>query len=190
MFKGLFDVQSRLSKIDRNGDPLKQLNELIDWEMFRPDLGQLREKVDVSKGGRPPIAPVLKFKMLILQSLYNLSDDALEQQVLDRLSFMRFLGLGMGDDIPDAKTIWAFRERLKEHGLTEKLFARFGEHLNRSGFDASPARTTRSSSKAKRFRSGATTPGRKRTPTPNGLKKTARSLLATRITSLRMWGTS
>ena len=136
MFKGLFDTQSRLAKIDRNGDPLKRLNEVIDWEIFRPELSQLREHVDVSKGGRPPSDALLKFKMLILQSLYNLSDDSLEQQVLDRLSFMRFLGLTMGDDVPDAKTIWAFRERLKEHGLTEKLFARFGEHLNRCGFDA------------------------------------------------------
>ena len=136
MFKGLFDTQTRLAKIDKNGDPLKQLNGLIDWEIFRPELARLRENVDTSKGGRPPIDSLLKFKMLILQSLYNLSDDALEQQVLDRLSFMRFLGLGMGDDIPDAKTIWAFRERLKELGLTEKLFARFGEYLNRSGFDA------------------------------------------------------
>lgn len=136
MFKGLFDTQSRLAKIDRNGDPLKRLNEVIDWEIFRPELSQLREHVDVSKGGRPPSDALLKFKMLILQSLYNLSDDSLEQQVLDRLSFMRFLGLTMGDDVPDAKTIWAFRERLKKHGLTEKLFARFGEHLNRCGFDA------------------------------------------------------
>lgn len=136
MFKGLFDTQTRLAKIDRNGDPLKQLNELVDWEIFRPELSQLREHVDVSKGGRPPFDALIKFKMLILQSLYNLSDDSLEQQVLDRLSFMRFLGLGMGDDVPDAKTIWAFRERLKEQGLTEKLFARFGEHLNKSGFDA------------------------------------------------------
>jgi len=136
MFKGLFDTQSRFAKLDRNGEPLKQLNALIDWEMFRPELSLLRENIDVSKGGRPPIDPVLKFKMLVLQSLYNLSDDSLEQQVLDRLSFMRFLGLGMGDDIPDAKTIWAFRERLKELGLTEKLFARFAEHLNQAGFDA------------------------------------------------------
>lgn len=136
MFKGLFDTQTRFAKIDRNGDPLKQLNELIDWEIFLPELSQLREGVDASKGGRPPIDPLLKFNMLILQSLYNLSDDGLERQVLDRLSFMRFLGLGMGDDVPDAKTIWAFRERLKEHGLTEKLFARFGEYLNQAGFTA------------------------------------------------------
>ena len=74
--------------------------------------------------------------MLVLQSLYNLSDDSLEQQVLDRLSFMRFLGLGMGDDVPDAKTIWAFRERLKELGLVETLFSRFNAFLDQAGFSA------------------------------------------------------
>ena len=136
MFKGLFDTQSRFAKIDRNGDPLKRLNELIDWKMFWPELAKFAEISNPSKGGRPPICPLLKFKMLILQSLYNLSDDALEQQVLDRLSFMRFLGLGIGDDVPDSKTIWLFREALKADGIEEKLFARFGEFLNKTGFIA------------------------------------------------------
>lgn len=136
MFKGLFDTQTRLAKIDRNGDPLRKLNELINWSIFLPDLLPLQERANPSKGGRPPIDALLKFKMLVLQSLYNLSDDALEQQVLDRLSFMRFLGLGMGDDVPDSKTIWSFRERLKELGLVEKLFDRFGAYLNQAGFDA------------------------------------------------------
>lgn len=136
MFRGLFDTQTRLAKIDRNGDPLKRLNELVDWSIFWPDLLPFAEVANPSKGGRPPVCPLLKFKMLILQSLYNLSDDGLEQLVLDRLSFMRFLGLGIGDDVPDAKTIWLFRETLKEHGLTEKLFARFGEFLDQAGFAA------------------------------------------------------
>ena len=136
MFKGLFDTQSRLAKIDKNGDPLKKLEKVVDWGIFLPDLASLRHEVDPGKGGRPPFPALLKFKMLILQSLYNLSDDALEQLVLDRLSFMRFLGLGMGDDVPDAKTIWAFRESLKEHGLVEKLFARFDDFLNQAGFSA------------------------------------------------------
>lgn len=136
MFKGLFDTQIRFAKIDRNGDPLKKLSELIDWDIFWPDLAPFAEVSNPAKGGRPPLCPLLKFKMLILQSLYNLSDDALEQQVLDRLSFMRFLGLGMGDDVPDAKTIWLFREALKLHGLEEKLFARFGAFLNDAGFCA------------------------------------------------------
>jgi IS5 family transposase len=132
MFKGLFDTQTRFAKIDRNGDPLKKLNDLVDWTIFLPDLSALEEKT----GGRPPYSALLKFKMLILQSLYNLSDDSLEQQVLDRLSFMRFLGLGMGDNVPDAKTIWAFRETLKKLGLVEKLFSCFNAHLNQAGFSA------------------------------------------------------
>lgn len=136
MFKGLFDTQSRLAKIDRNGDPLKKLSEVIDWDIFWPELSRFAEVSNPSKGGRPPLCPLLKFKMLILQSLYNLSDDALEQQVLDRLSFMRFLGLGIGDDVPDAKTIWLFREALKEDDVEEKLFARFGAFLNQAGFAA------------------------------------------------------
>jgi IS5 family transposase len=136
MFNGLFDFQSRLEKIDRNGDPLKRINALVDWSIFLTDLASLREQVDPTKGGRPPFDALLKFKMLILQALYNLSDDKLEQQVLDRLSFMRFLGLGIGDDVPDAKTIWAFRESLEERGLAEKLFARFDSFLNQAGFTA------------------------------------------------------
>jgi len=136
MFKGLFDTQTRLAKIDRNGDPLKRLNELVDWRIFLPDLAILQSTTDPKKGGRPPFDVLLKFKMLILQSLYNLSDDSLEQQVLDRLSFMRFLGLGIGDDVPDAKTVWAFRESLKELGLAEKLFSRFDGFLDQAGFSA------------------------------------------------------
>jgi IS5 family transposase len=136
MFKGLFDTQSRFAKIDRNGDPLKKINELVDWRIFVSDLAPLQEVPNKSKRGRRPIDVLLKFKMLILQSLYNLSDDGLEQQVLDRLSFMRFLGLGMGDTVPDSKTIWLFREKLKQLGLVEKLFDRFSDYLNRAGFDA------------------------------------------------------
>ncbi len=89
---GLFDLEFRMSKIDDNGDPLKRLNELVDWELFRPVLNQVRNKKRKSKVGRKPFDVVLMFKILILQSLYNLSDDTTEVQILDRLSFMRFLG--------------------------------------------------------------------------------------------------
>ena len=73
------------------------------------------------------------FKMLVLQSLYNLSDDQAEYQVRDRLSFQRFLGLSPDDTVPDAKTLWLFRERLARRGLIEKLFRRFDEQLWQSG---------------------------------------------------------
>jgi len=134
--KGLFDLEFRMRKIDSNGDPLKRLNELVDWELFRPVLKQIRNKTRKSKAGRKPFDVVLMFKILILQSLYNLSDDAAEAQILDRLSFMRFLGLSIGDRIPDAKTIWLFREELKKAGMFSELFLEFDRFLRRNGFEA------------------------------------------------------
>jgi transposase, IS5 family len=79
---------------------------------------------------------VLMFKMLVLQQLNNLSDDRIEYQVRDRFSFMRFLGLELEDRVPDAKTVWLFRERLKELELVEVLFARFHEQLAAKGYVA------------------------------------------------------
>jgi IS5 family transposase len=76
------------------------------------------------------------FKILILQSLYNLADDAMEYMVRDRLSFMRFLGLAMTDKIPDAKTIWNYREQLTEAELIKPLFKKFDEYLSEKGFKA------------------------------------------------------
>jgi IS5 family transposase len=136
MQTGLFDLEFRLDKIDANGDPLKKLNDLIDWEMFRPKLKALRQRQRKSAAGRKPYDAVLMFKVSILQALYGLSDDAAEFQILDRLSFMRFLGLRQGEPVPDAKTIWLFREHLKEAGLIEPLFDQFERHLNKQGYAA------------------------------------------------------
>jgi len=133
---GMFDLSIRLNKIDKNGDPLKRLNDMVDWENFRPILEKIRQKNRKSNAGRKPFDVVLMFKILILQSLYNLSDDATEMQILDRLSFMRFLGLGIGDRVPDAKTIWLFREQLKEAGILMELFYQFDRFLREHGFEA------------------------------------------------------
>ena len=76
------------------------------------------------------------FKILVLQSLYNLSDEATEYQIRDRLSFVRFLGLSLEDSVPDAKTIWLYREQLTEAQLIETLFVQFDAHLNEKGFTA------------------------------------------------------
>jgi transposase, IS5 family len=64
------------------------------------------------------------FRVLVVQTLYTLSDDQTEDQIRDRLSFMRFLGLALEDRIPDAKTIWLFREQLTRAGATLRLFAK------------------------------------------------------------------
>ena len=72
--------------------------------------------------------------MLVLQALYNLSDDAMEYQLRDRLSYMRFIGLGLEDAVPDAKTLWLYREALAKAGAVEGLFTQFDSHLKAKGY--------------------------------------------------------
>ena len=133
---GFFDIGERTAKLTQMGDPLVGLNEQIQWEAFRADLTRVHEKERKSKAGARPIDVVLMFKLLVLQQLHNLSDDRIEYQIRDRLSFMRFLGLQLEDRVPDAKTVWLFRERLKELKLVEVLFARFHEQLAALGYAA------------------------------------------------------
>jgi Transposase and inactivated derivatives, IS5 family len=135
-FTGLFDIQSRLSKLDRTGDPLVLLKTSLNWELFRPELEAIRTKERKSNAGRKAYDVILMFKMLVLQSLYNLSDDQLEIQVLDRLSFMRFLDLNIGDNVPDAKTIWSFKEVLNKGDRVQELFMKFDDFLRTNGFQA------------------------------------------------------
>jgi IS5 family transposase len=132
--RGLFDEQVRLEKLSKKQDPLERLGAHIDFEFFRKPLEQFFDKdVDRSKGGRPAYDYVLMFKILILQRYYNLSDDTIEYAILDRLSFMRFLGLGINDPVPDAKTIWLFRDKLASQGMVEKLFSHLDKQLDKDG---------------------------------------------------------
>lgn len=131
---GLFDMQNRLESLSKFGDPLKKLKEVVNFEIFRLELERGLDFSDRSKGGRPPYDAVLIFKILILQSLYNLSDDQAEFQIKDRLSFMRFLGLELCQSVPDVKTIWLYRERLKEKGIIEKLFEAFDRAIKDKGY--------------------------------------------------------
>lgn len=132
--RGLFDEQIRLEKLSKKKDPLEQLVSHIDFEFFRKPLENFFEKdVDRSKGGRPAYDYVLMFKILILQRYYNISDDATEYAILDRLSFMRFLGLGINDPVPDAKTVWLFRDKITDGGMIEKLFRLLDKQLDSDG---------------------------------------------------------
>ncbi len=127
--KGFFDEDFRLEKISKQGDPLRKLDEYIDWELFGPILKKAFCKEAKGAGGRPPYDYVMMFKILVLQRLYNLSDAQMQFQILDRLSFMRFLGLQINDTVPDEKTIWHFRETLTREGKVELLFAKFRSFL-------------------------------------------------------------
>lgn len=131
--KGFFDESIRLEKLTNQNDPLVKLNEKIDFEKFRDILEEAFKQENKGQGGAKPYDYVMMFKILILQRYYNISDDKMEYQILDRLSFMRFLGLGLEDKVPDSKTIWLFREKLTKKDLAEKLFIMFLEELKKQG---------------------------------------------------------
>ena len=135
MQNSLFDLENRYASLSKTGDPLERLNAIIDWERFRPILERMDAKVRKSRAGRKPTCRILMFKMLILQKLNGLSDERLQYQVTDRLSFMRFLGVELAGNVPDARTVWAFREALKEHQLTDALFDRLNQALAEIGIE-------------------------------------------------------
>jgi len=126
---GFFDEDFRLSKLTQLGDPLALLKAGIDFEIFRIELTEKLHTHPKGLGGRKPYDYVLMFKILILQRYYNISDDQAEYQICDRLSFMRFLGLTLADDVPGSKTIWHFRERITDVDLVEVLFELFIQKL-------------------------------------------------------------
>jgi IS5 family transposase len=131
---GFWDIDERYVRLSEAGDPLEKLDAVVPWDVFRKPLAKVLKRSDGAKGGRPPFDPVMMFKIMVLQALYDLSDDQAEFVINDRLSFMRFLGLGLGDKVPDAKTIWLFREHLTQARAVENLFARFDKHLAKAGY--------------------------------------------------------
>ena len=133
---GFFDVDDRLKRLSILGDQLEAYGATVDFEIFRSDLEVALAYGDGAKGGRPPFDPVMMLKILIIQAQNNLGDDRTEFLINDRLSFMRFLGLSLGDRVPDAKTIWLFRERLKLAGAMDRLFGRFDQAVAEAGYIA------------------------------------------------------
>jgi IS5 family transposase len=113
---------------------LERLALVVDLEVFRGELEAALSRSDRSKGGRPPYEPMIMFKVLVLQTLYTLSDEQTEYQLKDRLSFMRFVGLALHDPVRDAKTIWLYREQLARAGAAERLFGRFDDLLRAKGW--------------------------------------------------------
>lgn len=136
---GFHDLDQRLDALSAKGDPLEALNGLIPFESFRAEIEAVVRPAPEerkSKAGRKPFDAVMMFKVLVLQTLYNLADEQVEYQIRDRLSFMRFLGLGLEDTVPDATTVWLFREALAKAGLVKTLFERFNRHLDAKGYIA------------------------------------------------------
>lgn len=133
---GLFAVDERLRRLSDLGDQLLAFAAAVDFEIFRPELTRALAYSDGSQGGRPPFDPVTMFKVLVIQAANNLSDERTEFLINDRLSFMRFLGLGLSDRVPDARTIWLFREKLTKAEAIKPLFDRFDTALRAAGYIA------------------------------------------------------
>jgi IS5 family transposase len=112
-----------------SGGRLDRLHGLVKWYRFEKLLAALRD----GSAGRPAYPPLLMFKVLLLQSLYGLSDAETEEALADRLSFRRFAGLALTDGVPDHSTICRFRNLLIGEGLLERLFAELDRQLEKAG---------------------------------------------------------
>jgi len=138
---GLFDEQNVLAKLTQLGDPLVLIEKHIDFSLFENHILQFtgrKSATDQPVKGRPAYDVVTMMKIIFVQRLYNLSDDQVEYQIIDRLSFRRFLGIPFSNAVPDCKTVWAFRESLNQAGedRTKQLFELFLNKLNQDGLIA------------------------------------------------------
>jgi IS5 family transposase len=136
---GFYDLDKRLEAISAKGDPLELIKATVPWESLRAEIEAVTRPKPAerkSTAGRKPYDAILMFKILVLQTLHNLADEQLEYLIRDRYSFMRFLDLGLEDSVPDATTVWLFREALAKARLVAKLFVLFNQHLEAKGYIA------------------------------------------------------
>jgi IS5 family transposase len=129
-----FDEDNRLERLSALGDSLEQLNTIVNWNIFVPVLNKAIPRQGSPKGGRPPYSNLLMFKILVIKRLFNLSLDQTEYQINDRISFMRFLGFGISDRVPDAKTIWLYEDNLAKSKAGQEIFDMFFEAIAQKGY--------------------------------------------------------
>ena len=130
----MFEIEDSYARLDKAGDPLLSIKEVVNWEELRPLLKSITFK-PTSKGGRPGTDPLIIVRCLILQEYYQLGDGSLEYQINDRLSFKRFIGVDVNEKAPDEKTIWLYRERMKT-SVGRQVFDWFLDQCARQGYSA------------------------------------------------------
>ena len=134
--ESLFAAEEREAKLDRWGDVLQAMEQHVDFKALAAEIDRAAPRPSRARGGRPPFPTELMVRAFILQNLYGLSDEQMEFQVLDRLSFQRFLGLRRSRQVPDRTTFWTFRERLMAAQAGDALFEAVNRQLARHGFIA------------------------------------------------------
>lgn len=127
----LFADAARKHKIETLGDPLQVIARHIDFDDLTRVIDQLLPRGDAAKGGRPPYPTAVMVRILILKYLYKLSDEQMEYQLLDRMSYQRFCLLADSANVPDRNTIWHYQQRLGVDGVTALFQAVDGQLLQR-----------------------------------------------------------
>lgn len=130
--ESLFAAEEREAKLDKLGDILQVLEKHVDFKTLSLAVDHAAPRPSQEKGGRPPFPTELMVRVMVLQQLYNLSDEQIEYQLLDRLSFQRFVGLRHSSQIPDRTTLWIFKESLIQAHASETLFDAVNRELDSS----------------------------------------------------------
>ena len=131
----LFADEHHRKKIDSLGDPLAEIESHIDFAALAAEVDRVAPRMVSPQGGRPPYPTETMVRILVLKRLYNLSDEQMEYQLLDRMSYKRFCGLASATNIPDRTTVWTFENRIGEAGA-KVLFDGVSAQLLARGFIA------------------------------------------------------
>lgn len=132
----LFAAEEREEKLNKLGDALRVMEQHVDFAALAAEVDRVAPRPGRERGGRPPFPTEVMVRVLLIQQLFNLSDEQMEFQLLDRLSFQRFVGLRTSSQIPDRTTIWTFKERLIKAGASESIFDAVNQQLSRHGYIA------------------------------------------------------
>jgi IS5 family transposase len=131
----LFAADAHHRKINTLGDPLAEIELCIDFAALATEVDRVAPRPVSPQGGRPPFPTETMVRILVLKRLYNLSDEQMEYQLLDRMSYQRFCGLSQASNIPDRTTVWTFENRVGETGA-KALFDGMHAQLLAKGFIA------------------------------------------------------
>jgi IS5 family transposase len=131
----LFADQHHKERIDKLGDPLSEIASCIDFAALAAEVDRIAPRPVSPQGGRPPFPTETMVRILVLKRLYNLSDEQMEYQLLDRMSYQRFCGLTQATNIPDRTTVWVFENRIGAAGA-QALFDGVSAQLLKKGFIA------------------------------------------------------
>lgn len=126
-----FILKEQYQKVKGLGDRLALMKKQIDWKPFVPLVNSVFHD-NKETGGRPHTDELVVVRSMLLQAWYNLSDQELEFQCYDRLSFRNFLDFP--ETIPDFTTIWKIRDRLEEEGVDTMIWSELQQQLDKKGF--------------------------------------------------------